>query len=64
MCVPAVALGDVVGEGEDVLVIAVVPLQRDVDADLVALPADRDRVGESGVLVRSRYFTNAAIPPS
>ena len=34
----AVALRDVVREAEDVLVIEVVPLERDVDADLVALP--------------------------
>ncbi len=42
----AVALGDVVGEGEDVLVIGVVPFERDLDADLVALPGDRDRIGD------------------
>src|SRR6185503_14679233 len=40
----AVALRDVVGEGEDVLVIAVVPLERDVDPDVVALAGDSDRV--------------------
>ncbi len=42
----AVALGDVVGEAEDLLVIAVVPLERDLDADLVALAGDRDRIGD------------------
>ena len=36
----AVALRDVVGEGEDVLVIAVVPFERDLDADVVALAAE------------------------
>jgi hypothetical protein len=40
----AVALRDVVGEAEDLLVIAVVPFERDVDADLVALAVDGDRV--------------------
>jgi hypothetical protein len=30
----AVALRDVVGEAEDLLVIAVVPLERDLDADI------------------------------
>ena len=42
----AVALRDVVGEGEDLLVIAVVPFERDVDADIVALAGDRDRIGD------------------
>ena len=42
----AVALGDVVGEGEDLLVIAVVPFERDLDADIVALAGDRDRIGD------------------
>jgi hypothetical protein len=40
----AVALRDVVGEAEDLLVIAVVPLERDVDADIVALAGDGDRL--------------------
>jgi hypothetical protein len=50
----AVALRDVVGEAEDLLVIAVVPLQRDVDADLVALAGDGERLGTIAVLARSR----------
>ena len=58
-----VALRDVVGEGEDVLVIAVVPFERDVDAD-VLLGGDRNRLGDRACLLRSRYFTNAPIPPS
>ena len=41
----AVALRDVVGEAEHLLVIAVVPLERDLDADVVALAGDRDRLG-------------------
>ena len=41
----AVALRDVVGEAKDVLVIGVIPLQRDVDPDILALPGDRDRIG-------------------
>ena len=40
----AVALRDVVGEGQHVLVVAVVPPQRDLDADAVALAADQDRL--------------------
>src|SRR3546814_12471861 len=39
-------LRDVVGEGEDVLIIAVVPFERDLDADIVALAGDRARIGE------------------
>ena len=39
----AVALRDVVGEAEDVLVIRVVPLHGDLDGDAVALGADVDR---------------------
>ena len=38
----AVALRDVVGEGQHVLVVAVVPPQRDLDADAVALALDED----------------------
>ena len=40
----AVALRDVVGEGQHVLVVAVVPPQRDLDADAVALALDQDRL--------------------
>ena len=39
----AVALRDVVGERQHVLVIAVVPPQRDLDADAVALAPDENR---------------------
>ena len=39
----AVALRDVVGEAEHGLVVAVVPLQGDVDRDPVALGGDHDR---------------------
>src|SRR3954466_12948642 len=42
----AVALRDVVGEAERLLVIAVVPLERDLDADIVALAGDRDGIGD------------------
>ena len=38
----AVALRDVVGEGQHVLVVAVVPPQRDLDDDAVALALDED----------------------
>ena len=38
----AIALGDVVGEREHVLVVAVVPPQSDFDADAVALALDED----------------------
>ena len=50
----AVALRDVVGEAEHVLVVGVVPPQRDLDADAVALGADHDGRRTSGVLARSR----------
>jgi hypothetical protein len=51
----AVALRDVVGEAQHVLVVAVVPPHRDFDADAVALGADGDRRGSiSGFLARSR----------
>ena len=50
----AVALRDVVGERQDVFVIAVVPLHRDVDADLVALAVDGDRVGDQAGSWRGR----------
>ena len=42
----AVALGDVVGEAQDVFVIAVVPFQRDIDADAVALGGNGDGIGQ------------------
>ena len=38
----AVALGDVVGERQHILVVAVVPPQSDFDADPVALALDED----------------------
>ena len=40
----AVALRDVVGEGQHVLVVAVVPPHRHIDADAVALAGDADRL--------------------
>jgi hypothetical protein len=46
----AVALRDVVGERQDVLVIAVVPFQRDVDRDVVAAAVNRDRVRDERCL--------------
>ena len=42
----AVALRDVVGEAQHVLVIAVVPPQRDLDRDAVALGLEHDRLGD------------------
>ena len=42
----AVALRDVVGERQDVLVIGVVPFERDVDADPVAHRRNGDRLGK------------------
>ena len=47
----AVALGDVVGEAEDVLVVAVVPLQRQFHADAVALAGDGDGIAHDRILV-------------
>src|SRR3546814_3188482 len=50
------ALRDVVREAEDIFIIAVVPLERDVDADAVALAADRDRLGQQGIFVAVEPF--------
>ncbi len=47
----AVALRDVVGEAEHVLVVAVVPPQRAFDRDAVALGADVDRLRDERALV-------------
>ena len=58
----AVALRDVVGEAEDVLVIAVVPLQRDIDADLVALAVDGNRIGEQRGLGAVEIFDERRDP--
>jgi hypothetical protein len=41
----AVALRDVVGEAQHLFVIAVVPFQRDIDADVVAFAVNGDRRG-------------------
>ena len=56
---------DVVGEAVDVLGVAVVPLQRDLDADAVAL-ARRSRSASrwSVSLFRFRCSTKEAMPPS
>ncbi len=58
----AVALRDVVGEGQDVLVIAIVPLERDVDADVVALAGDGDRVGDQRRLGAVEIFDEGGDP--
>ena len=50
----AVALGDVVGEGQHILVVAVVPPQSDFDADAVALALDEDRAYRSARSWRGR----------
>ena len=47
----AVALRDVVGEAQDVLVIAVVPLQRRLDDDVVALAGNGDGIAVPSSLV-------------
>ena len=58
----AVPLRDVVGEHQDVFVIAVVPLQRDIDADVVALPVDGDRVREQRGLGTVKIFDEGGDP--
>ena len=58
----AVALGDVVGERQDVLVIAVVPFERDVDADAVADRRDGDRLGEQRRLGAVEIFDEGRDP--
>ena len=60
----AVALRDVVGEAEHGLVIAVVPPQRAFDATPSRSALIMIGCGISGVLLRSRYLTNASTPPS
>ena len=42
---PAVAVLDRVGEADELLVVALVPLQRDVDDDALVLRGERDHVG-------------------
>ena len=46
----AIGLADVVGEAEDRLVIAVVPLHRGFDDDVAPAIADHDRVADQGLL--------------
>ena len=48
---PAIALGDVVGEGQHRLVIAVVPPHRHLDADPAPLTGHKDRLGHHRRLV-------------
>jgi hypothetical protein len=50
----AVALRDVVGEAQHVLVVAVVPPQRDFDGDAVLSPRIMIGLAISGFLARSR----------
>ena len=50
----AVALRNVVGEEQHVLVVAVVPPQRHLDGDVLALAVDHDRLGESAASWRGR----------
>ena len=58
----AVALRDIVREAEDIFIIAVVPLERDVDADAVAFAADRDRIGQQRILVAVEIFDEGRNP--
>ena len=52
----AVALRDVVGEGQHILVVAVVPPHRDFDRDAVALGADGDRRRDQRLLGAIEIF--------
>ena len=58
----AVALRDVVGERQDVLVIAVIPFERDVDADAVAHRRNGDRLGEQRRLGAVEIFDEGGDP--
>ena len=58
----AVALGDVVGEGEHVLVVGIVPFQCDVDTDPVLLGRDRDRLAHQRLLVAIEIFDEGGDP--
>ena len=52
----AVALRDVVGEGQHVLVVAVVPPHRDLDGDAVAFGLDGDRLRDQRLLGAVEIF--------
>ena len=58
----AVALRDVVGERQDILIIAVVPFQRDIDADPVADRRNGDRLGEQRGLGAVEIFDEGRDP--
>src|SRR5205823_5585638 len=53
---PAFARVDVVGEGEDVLLVAVVVLQRHLDLDVVLLALEEEHLGMNGCLVLVQVF--------
>ena len=58
----AVALGDVVGERQDILVVTVVPFERDVDADAVAHRRNGDGLGEQRGLGAVEIFDEGGDP--
>jgi hypothetical protein len=60
----AVALRDVVGEAQHIFVIAVIPFQRDVDGPIRRGCRKSRSAPASAALLRSRYLTKAAMPPS
>jgi len=58
----AVALRDIVGEAEDIFIIAVVPLERDVDDDIVAVAVNGDRFGHQRRLVAVEILDEGSDP--
>ena len=58
----AVALGNVVGEAQDVFVIAVIPLQRDIDPDAFFLRGNGNRFGHQRLLVPVKIFHESSNP--
>ena len=58
----AVALRDVVGEAQHVFVIAVIPFERDIDADAIALAGDGNRVWEERGLRPVQPFHKGSNP--
>ena len=60
----AVEVLDGVGEAVEVLGVALVPLQRDLDRLAVFLVADEDRLVVQRALFLFRSFTNETMPPS
>ena len=58
----AIALRDVVGEAQDVFVIAVIPFQRDFNGNAIALPGNRNGIGKEWCLGAIQPFHKGGNP--